>query len=109
MVGGATGDWQRLDVTAISTASWAAFAYLTLFGSILAFSTFVWLLKHSTPARISTHTFVNPIVAVFLGWVMLDEPVTGRTLIASAIIISAVVLVNIQKTIGPPKRALRDA
>ncbi len=102
LVGFATGDWQRLNVSAISAASWSAFVYLALIGSILGFSTFVWLLKHSTPARISTHTFVNPIVAVFLGWMILHEPVTGRTLIASAIIVSAVVLVNAQKTIAAP-------
>jgi drug/metabolite transporter (DMT)-like permease len=92
-----TGDWTRLDVAAISPASWTAFAYLVTIGSLLAFSTYVWLLKHSTPARISTHTWVNPIVAVFLGWAILSEPITARTLAAAALIVVAVLLVTLQK------------
>lgn len=92
-----TGDWARLDVAAISPASWAAFAYLVTIGSLLAFSTYVWLLKHSTPARISTHTWVNPIVAVFLGWAILSEPITARTIAAATLIIFAVLLVTLQK------------
>lgn len=93
-----TGDWARLDVAAISPASWAAFAYLVTVGSLLAFSTYVWLLKHSTPARISTHTWVNPIVAVFLGWAILSEPITARTLVAATLIVFAVLLVTLQKS-----------
>lgn len=108
-VAGLTGDWRRLDLAAISTASWTAFAYLTLFGSIIAFSTFVWLLKHSTPARISTHTFVNPIVAVFLGWLILAEPITSRTIVASVIIVAAVVIVTLQKHRPAPKPVPADA
>jgi drug/metabolite transporter (DMT)-like permease len=100
----ARGDLARLDLGAISPASWAAFAYLILFGSLVGFSTFVWLMKHSTPARVSTYAYVNPIVAVFLGWLLLDEPITGRTLIASAIIIAAVVMITAEKNKRPVRR-----
>ena len=58
----------------------------------------MWLLKHSTPARISTHTWVNPIVAVFLGWAILSEPITARTLVAATLIVFAVLLVTLQKS-----------
>lgn len=92
------GDFGRLDFSAISSRSWIAFVYLTLVGSLIGFSTFVWLLKHTTPARVSTYAYVNPVVAVFLGWAILDEPVTGRTLLASAIIVAAVAIITTRRS-----------
>ena len=95
------GDFVRFDVTAISSRSWSAFAYLVLVGSLIGFSTFVWLMKHSTPARVATYAYVNPIVAVFLGWLLLGEPVTTRTLIASGIIVTAVAIITTEKARTP--------
>jgi drug/metabolite transporter (DMT)-like permease len=92
------GDFGEVHPDAISVRSWIALAYLIGCGSLVGFSTFVWLIKHSTPARVSTYAYVNPIVAVFLGWLVLDEPVTGRTIAASAVIIAAVVMITMQKT-----------
>jgi drug/metabolite transporter (DMT)-like permease len=66
-------------------------------GSLVGFSTFVWLMKHSTPTRVSTYAYVNPVVAVFLGWLILDEVVTARTMWAAAVIISGVILITWQK------------
>jgi drug/metabolite transporter (DMT)-like permease len=97
-----TGELHSLSISAISAHSWLAFAYLTLFGSLVGFSTFVWLMKHTTPARASTYAYVNPVVAVFLGWLILDEPVTARTIIAAAIIVGAVVIITIQKSRPAP-------
>ena len=94
------GDFTRLDFATISGASWGAFAYLVVFGSLVGFSTFVWLMKHCPPAQVATYAYVNPIVAVLLGWLILDEPVTSRTLVASAVIIAAVVLITLEK--NPP-------
>lgn len=93
----AHGDFAGLHPGAISGRSWVAFAYLIGCGSLIGFSTFVWLMKHSTPARVSTYAYVNPIVAVFLGWLILGEPVTPRTIAASAIIIAAVAMITVQK------------
>jgi len=93
----ANGDFHRLDVAAISGRSWAAFVYLVFVGSLVGFSTFVWLIKHSTPARVSTYAYVNPLVAVFLGWLILREPVTSRTLVAAIVIVIAVVIITKQK------------
>jgi len=58
-------------------------------------------MKHTTPARVSTYAYVNPVVAVFLGWLILDEPITTRVLLAAAIIIAAVVIVTTQKSTKP--------
>ena len=93
----AHGDWTAWETAAISGRSWTAFWYLVTFGSLVGFSTFVWLMKHSTPARVSTYAFVNPIVAVFLGWLLLDEPLGPRTIAAATVIVIAVAIVTIAK------------
>lgn len=92
------GDFPPFDATAVSARSWGAFAYLIVAGSLVAFSTFVWLLKHTTPARVATYAYVNPVVAVFLGWLILDEPITGRTVVASIIIVAAVAIITTEKS-----------
>jgi drug/metabolite transporter (DMT)-like permease len=94
LVGTATGEWARLDLSAISLTSLLAFAYLTVFGSIIAFTAYVWLLKATTPARAATYAYVNPVVAVFLGWALAGEAITARTLMAAAVIIGAVILIT---------------
>jgi drug/metabolite transporter (DMT)-like permease len=91
------GDFAALHLSAIPARAWGAFVYLIAIGSLVGFSTFVWLMKHSTPARVSTYAYVNPIVAVFLGWLLLHEPIGPRTLVASTIIITAVVIITLQK------------
>jgi drug/metabolite transporter (DMT)-like permease len=90
-----------VDVHAFSTASMLAWLYLTLFGALVGFTAYLWLMRVSTPARVSTYAFVNPVVAVFLGWIVLHEPVTPRTIIAAAMIVSAVALI----TLASPARA----
>ncbi|MFO1449583.1 MAG: EamA family transporter [Opitutaceae bacterium] len=94
------GDWSRFDVHAVSARSAGAFAYLVVIGSLVAFSTFVWLLKNSTPARVSTYAFVNPVVAVILGWYLAEEPVNGRTVISATLIVAAVVIITLQKAVA---------
>jgi drug/metabolite transporter (DMT)-like permease len=102
------GEFSAIDFAAISGRSWAAFAFLVLVGSLVGFSTFVWLMKHSTPARVSTYAYVNPVVAVFLGWLLLDEPITARTLLAATIIVTAVVIITTQKSKKKPAPATRE-
>jgi drug/metabolite transporter (DMT)-like permease len=97
------GEGRTLDFAAISSRSWAAFAYLVVLGSIVAFPVYVWLLEHSTPAKVSTYAYVNPVVAVFLGWLVLGEPLNGRMMLASAIIIGAVAIITIGRTKSPSK------
>jgi drug/metabolite transporter (DMT)-like permease len=90
----ATGEWSQFDASAISRQSAVAYFYLIVFGSIIAFTAYVWLLRATTPARASTYAYVNPIVAVFLGWALADEPVTPSMLAAMAIILFAVALIS---------------
>jgi len=94
-----TGDFARFDPAAVTSRSLIAWVYLIIFGSLIAFSTFTWLMKHSTPAKVSTYAYVNPIVAVFLGWLVLHEPLSPRLFLAAVIIIAGVALITIAKTI----------
>lgn len=91
---GELGDFHPADLTGRSVAAWV---YLVVAGSLIGYPCYIYLLKHSTPARVSTYAYVNPVVAVFLGWLILGEPVTGRTLLASVIIVAAVVIITTQK------------
>ena len=87
-----TGEAGRLS-PAISTASLLAIGYLIVFGSLVAFSAYAWLLRHAPLPLIGTYAFVNPVVAVALGAVFLSEPITPRMLIAAAVIVAGVALV----------------
>lgn len=87
------GEGARLDFTAVSLRSLLALGYLVVFGSIIAFSSYIWILKVSSPAHVSTYAYVNPVVAVLLGWALAGEPVTARTLIAAGVIVSSVALI----------------
>ena len=90
----ALGEPQHFNVAAVSGRSLFAWAYLVVAGSLVGFTTFVWLVKHSAPARVATYAYVNPIVAVFLGWLIAREPVGPRLLVASGIIIAGVALIT---------------
>ncbi|MCB9419711.1 MAG: drug/metabolite exporter YedA [Ardenticatenaceae bacterium] len=93
-----TGETARLDWAGISLRSLTAMAYLTIFGSIVAFTAYVWLLKMVQASKVATYTYVNPVIAVFLGWLILSETVTAQTLIAVPSIILAVGLITTQTT-----------
>jgi drug/metabolite transporter (DMT)-like permease len=94
----ATGEASRVDLAGVSWRSVLSLLYLVIFGSLVAFSAYVWLLRNATAAAVSTYAFVNPVVAVFLGWAMAGEEVTSRTLLAAAIIIGAVVVITVGRT-----------
>jgi drug/metabolite transporter (DMT)-like permease len=91
------GELARFDPSGVTGRSVVAWVYLIIFGSLIGFSTFTWLMKHSTPAKVSTYAYVNPVVAVFLGWAVLDERVSPRIFVAAAIIIAGVALITIAK------------
>lgn len=91
VLGLAVGEGARLDVGSVSTESWIALAYLIVFGSLVAFTAYVWLLNHVAVTTVATYAYVNPIVAVALGVLFRSEPLTPRTLLAAALIIGAVV------------------
>ena len=85
----------------MSRNSFLAWTYLVIAVSLVGFTTFVWLMKHSTPAKVSTYAYVNPIVAVFLGWWILKEPVSPRIFLGAAIIIAGVVIITISNNRKP--------
>jgi drug/metabolite transporter (DMT)-like permease len=87
------GEFRGLHLGAISLRSWLALAYLILFGSGIGFSAYIYILHKSTAARVATYAFVNPVVALFLGWLIAGETITLRTIIAAAVILTAVILV----------------
>jgi drug/metabolite transporter (DMT)-like permease len=91
LAGSLLGEIGRADVESFSLRSVLALTYLIVFGSIVAFSAYTWLLANVPVSTVGTYAYVNPIVAVALGAVILSEPITPRTLLASAIIIGAVV------------------
>lgn len=84
------GEFARLDVAAISPASWIAFVYLIFFGGIVGFSAYLWVIRNAPTALVSTYAYVNPVVAVFLGWAFLHEDLTLRAAAAGAIIVASV-------------------
>jgi drug/metabolite transporter (DMT)-like permease len=100
LTGWVLGEGSQVHLAAVSPASWVAFSYLVAVGSLVAFPTYVWLLEHSTPAKVSTYAYVNPVVAMFLGWIILNEPMNLRIVVAAAVIIGAVAIITIGKTWG---------
>ena len=87
------GEFHTLHLGAVSVRSWLALAYLIVFGSGIGFSAYIYILHKSTAARVGTYAFVNPVVALFLGWLIVGETITLRTVIAAAVILTAVILV----------------
>lgn len=98
------GEWADFQLAAITSRSWVALVYLVLGPSIIGYSAFTWLLKNTTPARAGTYGYVNPVIAVFLGWLIANEAVTGRMVLATAIIISGVALITFARAPQPAPR-----
>ena len=88
------GEARGFSFAQVTTRSWVALAYLILFGSVVAFTAYNWLMEHYSPTFVATHTYINPIVAVFLGWRLAGEKVTVNVAIAAALVIVAVFLVD---------------
>jgi drug/metabolite transporter (DMT)-like permease len=100
---GLTGEFHVTHLAAISLKSILGLAYLIVFGSVVAFTSYTWLLQRCPPALVATHTYANPIVAVFLGWLLASEPLTLRVVLASAAILVAIVLIRRgERAVAPP-------
>jgi drug/metabolite transporter (DMT)-like permease len=91
---GITGEFHGLHWSAISLKSIFGLGYLIVFGSIVAFTAYTWLLQRVPPAVVATHTYANPVVAVLLGWLLASEPLTARVAIASVAILGAIMLIR---------------
>jgi drug/metabolite transporter (DMT)-like permease len=94
LAGTAVGEYRGFSFASVSLRSWMALGYLILFGSVVAFTAYNWLLEHYSPTLVATHTYINPIVAVLLGWLFAGEAVTLNVLLSTVLVIGAVMLVD---------------
>ena len=97
------GEFRDFSFAAVPAAGWWAFAYLTLVGSIVAYSAFVWLLNHAPVSLTTTYAYINPVVAVFLGWLILSEPVTASVVVGGSLAVLGVALVVRAERPNQPK------
>jgi drug/metabolite transporter (DMT)-like permease len=97
VLGTALGEWSRWHLSARGAG---AMAYLVVFGSILGYSAYTYALRHASPTIVGTYAYVNPVIAVLLGWLILAEPVTARTFLAMVLILGAVVWIQFSHKIG---------
>ncbi len=93
VAGIAAGEVRQVRLEAVSAWSLAAFAYLVVAGSLLAYPLYQWLLRNAPTRVVTTHAYVNPAVAVLLGWLVLAEPLTRSTLVAAGAIVVSVLLI----------------
>ena len=96
VVGTLKGEWTSFSIADISANSWFALAYLIIFGSLIGFTAYSWLLKNAQPAKVATYAYVNPVIAVFLGWLIAGEFFTMQMLVGAGIIVGSVALITSQ-------------
>jgi drug/metabolite transporter (DMT)-like permease len=89
-IGLVMGEWARFDIGRVSTSGLLALLFLIVFGSIVAYSAYMWLLRNASPTLVSTYTYVNPVVAIILGWALAGEPVTWLLMVALVFILGAI-------------------
>ena len=94
LAGTVTGEWSALNISAISTPSLLGWGYLIFFGSLVGYSAYTWLLRVAPTTLVSTYAYVNPIVAIFIGNLLAQEPLTPRVIIATLVIVGAVALIT---------------
>ena len=111
---GLTGEFHATHWANISLKSILGLAYLIVFGSVIAFTAYTWLLQRCPPALVATHTYANPVVAVFLGWLLASEPLTMRVVLASGTILGAIVLIRkgerrtASRVVAGPGRTIKE-
>lgn len=112
IVGLGLGEGSRLSLATLQPQALGSLAYMIVFGSLLAFTAYHWLLTVSTAAKVSTHAYVNPVVAVLLGWLLAGEPIVMRTVAGAAIILASVALVSArgkrEEPVNEPAAAAAD-
>ena len=103
-----TGEWQTFDYAAVSSESWIALAYLIFVGALVAYTAYSWLMQNASPSAVSTYAYVNPVVAVLLGWAIAGESMTVQMLIGAAVIVVSVMLVTATNKKDPKPEAELD-
>jgi drug/metabolite transporter (DMT)-like permease len=102
VIAGELGDF---DVAAVTTASWVGWVYLIVFGSLIGFTSYIWLLDKVSPAQLGTYAYVNPVVAVILGWAIAGERFSLRTAVAAVIVLCAVALITTARSATTASKA----
>lgn len=97
LVGWQQGEFAGFSVGAVSTKSWIGLLYLIVFGSLLGYLSYVWLLKQRTAVQVGTYAYINPVVALLLGWLIASEPFAWQQLAALGLILGGVLLINFPK------------
>lgn len=98
LVGIVRGEWATFDPSAVSSSSIFGLIYLIIFGSLIGFTAYSWLLKNARPSTVATYAYVNPVIAVLLGWLIAGESMTGQMLVGAGVIVGSVVLITSQKS-----------
>jgi drug/metabolite transporter (DMT)-like permease len=93
LISGALGEFHGFHWQAVSREAWIALAYMVVAGSIVAFTAYVWLLHHESPTRVGTYAYVNPVVAVALGYFLGGETVGPRTLLGTLLVLVSVIVI----------------
>jgi len=94
LLSGISGEWGKVRFNEVPAEAWAGLFYLVIFGSLIAYMAFTWLITVRPPALVSTHTYVNPVVAVLVGWVFVNEQLGWMQLVAMVVILLGVLLTN---------------
>ncbi|MGH9840460.1 MAG: EamA family transporter [Blastocatellia bacterium] len=92
------GEWTNFQITAVSLHSWLGLSYLLVFGSLIAFTAYSWLLKNAQPAMVATYAYVNPVIAVILGWAIAGESLTSQMIMGAGVIVGSVALITSQNS-----------
>jgi drug/metabolite transporter (DMT)-like permease len=92
------GEYREFHAANVSRGAWIALAYLIVAGSIIAFTAYVWLLHHESPTKVGTYAYVNPVVAVLLGYFLGGEELGLRTILGTMFVLISVVVITMTKT-----------
>lgn len=98
-------EWNDFSIAAVPLPAWLGVSFLIFFGSIIAYLSYIWLLSVKPAALVSTHTYINPIVTVFAGWIIANQTINGNQLFGLSVILTGVLLTNITKYFKLSKRS----
>ncbi len=109
IIGLFSGEWKHFSPYQITLKAWMGLWFLVIFGSLIAYLSYIWLLKVRPAAIVSTHTYINPLVAVLAGWLLVDEKINATQIIGLSIILFGVLLTNLTKYLKPYFRISKRA
>lgn len=104
LTAGLLGELRGFHVRMVSSEAWLALAYLIVAGSILGFTAYVWLIHHESPTRVGTYAYVNPVVAVLVGYFFGGEAIGARTIVGTALVLVSVVVITTTPKAAAPTR-----